>query len=53
MINVTSVFDNSAYNPANLDPTKNVRWGQQTYDEMMICCMEHYSPLRPVVAGRE
>ena len=52
-IKVTAVFDNSAGNPANPDPTKNVRWGQQTYDEMMIGYMEHYSPLRPVVAGGE
>jgi mono/diheme cytochrome c family protein/Ca2+-binding EF-hand superfamily protein len=52
-IKVTAVFDNSADNPANPDPTKNVRWGQQTYDEMMIGYMEHYSPLRPVVAGGE
>lgn len=52
-IKVTAVFDNSAGNPANPDPTKNVRWGQQTYDEMMIGYMEHYTPLRPVVAGGE
>ena len=29
-------FDNSAGNPANPDPTKTVRWGEQTFDEMMI-----------------
>jgi peroxiredoxin len=29
-------FDNSAANPANPDPTKWVRWGEQTWDEMLI-----------------
>jgi len=29
-------FDNSADNPANPDPTKLVRWGDQTWEEMMI-----------------
>jgi hypothetical protein len=29
-------YDNSANNPHNPDPTAAVRWGEQTYDEMMI-----------------
>jgi thiol-disulfide isomerase/thioredoxin len=29
-------FDNSTGNPNNPDPTKLVRWGDQTWDEMMI-----------------
>jgi mono/diheme cytochrome c family protein len=29
-------FDNSAQNPHNPDPTASVRWGEQTYDEMMV-----------------
>ena len=29
-------YDNSANNPHNPDPTSAVRWGEQTYDEMMI-----------------
>jgi peroxiredoxin len=29
-------FDNSADNPANPDPKKSVRWGDQTWEEMMI-----------------
>jgi hypothetical protein len=29
-------YDNSAKNPHNPDPTAAVRWGEQTYDEMMI-----------------
>lgn len=51
IIKTTAVFDNSTGNPANPDATKNVRWGQQTFDEMMIGYMEHYTPLNPTVAG--
>jgi peroxiredoxin len=29
-------FDNSKDNPANPDPKKAVRWGEQTWEEMMI-----------------
>ena len=29
-------FDNSKHNPSNPDPTQKVRWGEQTWDEMMI-----------------
>lgn len=32
----TAHFDNSAENLANPDPTKPVRWGDQTWEEMMI-----------------
>jgi hypothetical protein len=35
-IECTAHFDNSANNKLNPDPTKNVRWGQQTWDEMML-----------------
>jgi hypothetical protein len=38
----TAVYDNSANNPFNPDPTKRVRWGQQTYEEMMIGFIEFY-----------
>jgi hypothetical protein len=38
----TAWFDNSAENPANPDPTKTVRWGPQTYDEMMLGYVEYY-----------
>ncbi len=31
-----AVFDNSEDNPANPNPTKSIRWGEQTWDEMMI-----------------
>ncbi len=35
-IDCVAHYDNSAENPANPDPTKTIRWGQQTWDEMMI-----------------
>lgn len=38
-------FDNSAANPANPDPTKTVKWGPQTEDEMMIGYITYYLPL--------
>ena len=31
-----ATFDNSASNRANPDPTVNVTWGEQTWEEMMI-----------------
>jgi hypothetical protein len=33
---VIAHFDNSANNKFNPDPTKTVRWGDQTWEEMMI-----------------
>ncbi|MEO7317828.1 MAG: redoxin family protein [Chthoniobacteraceae bacterium] len=41
-IRATGWFDNSANNPANPDPTKTVRWGLQTSEEMMIGYVEYY-----------
>ncbi len=35
-IDCVAHFDNSAENPANPDATKAVRWGDQTWEEMMI-----------------
>jgi hypothetical protein len=35
-IDCTAHFDNSASNPENADPTKEVTWGEQTWDEMMV-----------------
>jgi hypothetical protein len=31
-----AVFDNSKENPANPDPAQSVRWGEQTWEEMML-----------------
>ncbi len=35
-IDCVAHFDNSAANLGNPDPTKPVRWGDQTWEEMMI-----------------
>jgi hypothetical protein len=35
-IHVVAHFDNSAGNPNNPDPAATVRWGDQTWEEMMI-----------------
>ncbi len=35
-LEVTAAFDNSPNNPFNPDPTKEVRWGDQTWEEMAI-----------------
>jgi len=35
-IECTAHFDNSANNPNNPDPKKNIRFGEQSWDEMMI-----------------
>ena len=43
-VRATGWFDNSANNPANPDPTKTVRWGPQTSDEMMLGYVEFYVP---------
>ncbi|HUE87003.1 MAG TPA: hypothetical protein VMO26_13085 [Vicinamibacterales bacterium] len=35
-LEVIATFDNSSGNPFNPDPTATVRWGDQTWEEMMI-----------------
>jgi mono/diheme cytochrome c family protein len=45
ILKITAVFDNSAGNKANPDPTKLVGWGSQTVDEMMIGYIEYFRPL--------
>lgn len=42
---ITAIFDNSTGNKANPDPTKLVKWGSQTVDEMMIGYVEYFRPL--------
>jgi Ca2+-binding EF-hand superfamily protein/mono/diheme cytochrome c family protein len=49
-VTTTAIFDNSDKNPANPDPTKTIRWGQQTFDEMMIGYIEYYTPYSADVA---
>ena len=49
-LKITAHFDNSPANQANPDPTQTVKWGSQTYDEMMIGYIETF---RPLDAGAE
>ena len=37
----TAFFDNSTNNKFNPDPTKEVKWGDQTWEEMMIGWMDY------------
>jgi mono/diheme cytochrome c family protein len=46
---VTGWFDNSAKNKFNPDPTKNIRYGEPTYDEMMLGFLD-YVVVKPPVA---
>ncbi len=43
-IRFTAWFDNSDKNPANPDPTKTIRWGPQTEDEMHLGYVEYIVP---------
>jgi hypothetical protein len=51
---ITAHFDNSPKNKYNPDPTKAVRWGDPTYDEMMIGWMDYLIPntTQPDVAAK-
>jgi peroxiredoxin len=42
-----AVFDNSSDNPWNPDPSQEVRWGDQTWEEMMIGFFD-YVDLEPI-----
>jgi mono/diheme cytochrome c family protein len=36
LLQAVAWYDNSSRNPHNPDPTEEVRWGEQTYEEMMV-----------------
>jgi len=54
-IEVTAHFDNSSANKFNPDPSKEVRWGDQTWEEMMIGWLSYYvdapQPAKPVAGS--
>ncbi len=53
-LHCTAHFDNSTANRANPDPAKEVRWGDQTWEEMMIGWINYAwekPPVDPVAAG--
>jgi thiol-disulfide isomerase/thioredoxin/mono/diheme cytochrome c family protein len=41
-IHCVAHFDNSAKNPSNPDPSRDVFWGDQTWEEMMVGWIEYY-----------
>ena len=51
-IEVTGRFDNSRNNPANPDSSKEVRWGEQTHEEMLIGFVEFIVPAENPAAGQ-
>ena len=54
-IDCTAHFDNSTKNRFNPDPAKEVRWGDQTWEEMMIGWLSYYydnpQPQKPAEAA--
>ena len=48
----TAVYDNSDGNLANPDPTKPVRWGPQTWEEMVIGWHDVAVPLNKKTAAK-
>lgn len=48
-VTVTAVYDNSSSNPSNPNPAQNVRWGEQTHEEMLIGYVETYTTLGAVL----
>jgi peroxiredoxin len=47
-------FDNSEHNPYNPDSNKLVRWGEQTFEEMMIGYLDMDVPVgTPVITGND
>ncbi|HEY7545202.1 MAG TPA: alkyl hydroperoxide reductase, partial [Blastocatellia bacterium] len=51
---VTAYYDNSAKNKFNPDPTKAVRFGDPTYDDMMIGWIDYTidsQQIRPLPAS--
>ncbi|MSR47763.1 MAG: redoxin domain-containing protein [Planctomycetes bacterium] len=50
-IHVTAVFDNSAANPHNPDPSARVRFGEQTFDEMLVGYLSLEAPLPSAASG--
>lgn len=53
---VTGYFDNSVKNRYNPAPTRSVRWGDPTYDEMMMSLLEYSvdnGPTKPVARNTQ
>lgn len=46
-----ATFDNSPENPANPDPSATVRWGDQSFEEMMVAFFEVAAPVGSLTAS--
>ena len=51
-IDCVAHFDNSPNNKYNPDPTKEVKWGDQTWEEMMIGWFTYTVPAQPAVVAQ-
>jgi hypothetical protein len=51
-IEVSAYWDNSANNKFNPDPSRTVRWGQQSWDEMLVAVMGAIVDTKAVRAQR-
>ncbi|MEO8494927.1 MAG: redoxin domain-containing protein [Planctomycetota bacterium] len=51
-LDCTALFDNSEKNLVNPDPAATVRWGDQTWEEMMIAFLEVSIPVDSASRGR-
>ena len=51
-ITVEAAWDNSALNLNNPDPTKDIRWGDQTFDEMFFASYRYTYPGAELPPGR-
>ncbi len=48
LLTVTAHYDNSPNNPANPDPSRSIRWGDKSEEEMMTSWIEYLdAPARP------
>jgi hypothetical protein len=52
-IHAVAWYDNSKANPANPDPTKEVWWGDQTWEEMMFTAMTFSIVQPPQTSGQQ
>jgi hypothetical protein len=52
-LEVIATFDNSTANPLNPDPSATVRWGDQTWEEMMIGFYSTIQPRSPKTTSQQ
>jgi hypothetical protein len=52
-IDCVAHFDNSANNKNNPDPSKEVRWGDQTFQEMMVGFLTYTVPVEQVSVAQK